>query len=187
MRPHVLVIVIVTIAACALIAGCPSATEGSAKPAAAPSASARAPSPVGAASASGSPSVATPPSSSAVASASVVASSAPVKGPVCEAILAAPEGADPLCNEHVFANGAEIHWRSFATKETRAALNLRYLERSRGCGLGVVTKPPLFDLRDGERRHLETYEAGEGGYPQCEKKPTSAHRTVIVISEMTRR
>jgi hypothetical protein len=126
-------------------------------------------------------------STSAVPTPSGTGGASQATSSTCEALFAAPEGADPLCDEHVLGNGAEIHWRSFATREPRLELNRRYLERSRGCGLGIVTTPPSFDLRDGDRRHFETYAAGERGYPQCASKPTVAHQTVIVISEITRR
>ncbi len=159
MRPHALVMVIGS-----LVAGCPSANDGSVRAAEAPAAA------------------------SPISSSSVVApsASASADGPACEALFGAPPGADPLCDEHVVANGAEIHWRSFATKEARAAVNQRARERSVGCGFGLVAKPPLFDVADGARRHFETYEASAGGFPRCEQQPTSAHQTVIVISELTR-
>jgi hypothetical protein len=110
------------------------------------------------------------------------AAAAPKPTEGCDQLFEPPAGAELLCDEHVMARAMEIHWRSFAVAEERVAVNQRYRERAASCAVAIVTKPPLFSISQGNRR-LETYEAGAGGHPTCEKAPGPGARTVVVISE----
>jgi hypothetical protein len=100
----------------------------------------------------------------------------------CEGIFAAPANTVALCDEHVLGNGAEIHWRSYASTESRAAVNARYRVASANCPYELTFKPPAFGIASGGRR-LATYEAAEPEYPKCARTPGAAHKTVILVSE----
>jgi hypothetical protein len=102
--------------------------------------------------------------------------------PACDQLFEPPAGAELLCDEHVLARDVEIHWRSYGVAEARAAVTQRYRERAASCNVGIVTKPPLFMLSQGDRR-LETYEAGASGFPTCARPPGPGAKTVVIVSE----
>jgi hypothetical protein len=114
------------------------------------------------------------------------ANSAAATGDDCERLFAEPANADKLCDEHDNAVDSELHWQSYATKESRVDVNRRYHEWASRCHFGFVTKPPIFSVTKGPTR-LSTHEASISGYPTCEKKPSADHQTVIVISTMLKR
>lgn len=124
----------------------------------------------------------------AARSASTPASSAPSHAtgggsdPGCAHLFDLPPGAELICDEHVMANVAEIHWRSYGVAEARASVNQRYHGLASSCGVSFTFKPPLFSLSKGERR-LETFEVSNRSYPTCANNPTAKHQTVVVVSE----
>lgn len=102
----------------------------------------------------------------------------------CAAIFAPPPGAEKLCDEHVRGAREEIHFTSWGTAEDIEAVNVRYRAPASKCGLGVVTKPPLFSLTKGDL-HLSTHDAADSHYPKCSVAPKHEHKTVVVISSKT--
>jgi len=100
----------------------------------------------------------------------------------CARLFEPPAGADLLCDEHVLGGGAEIHWRSYGTTETRGQVDARYQRAADGCGASLVFKPPLFSIEKGALR-FETFEVESTVYPRCTKAPDPAHRAVVILSE----
>jgi hypothetical protein len=100
--------------------------------------------------------------------------------------LLAPSGATLLCDEHVLATNAEVHWQSFATSESRADVNRRYQTLAARCHVGFVTKPPIFSIEQGPT-HLSTHDVSPVDYPTCGVSASPSHRTVIMISTMLKR
>lgn len=107
-------------------------------------------------------------------------------GDDCERLFGPPPNAEKLCDEHDNAVDSELHWRSYATTESRVDVNRRYHEWAGKCHFGFVTKPPIFSVTKGPSR-LSTHEATPVDYPTCEKKPSANHKTVIVVSTMFKR
>jgi len=120
------------------------------------------------------------PSASPASAAQAAAAGAAVDG-TCQHLFEAPEGAELLCEEHVVANVAEIHWRSYGLTEARALVNQRYHAAAGGCRASLVFKPPLFSVAVGDQR-LETYESSDTSFPRCSRAPRDSHRTVVIIS-----
>ena len=79
------------------------------------------------------------------------------------------------------AEGAEIHWQSYAHTDDRQALWKPYQERVAQCGATAASPPTLEISRDDQR--LELFEASSGGHPKCNVAPSPEHKTVIVISK----
>ncbi len=104
----------------------------------------------------------------------------------CEKLFEPPAGAELLCDQHDLATDAEVHWRSFALREGRAALEKRYRELAGRCGAEVTSRPGELGIGKGPFR-LSIHDAEPKGYPGCEKAPSSEHRTVVLISSMFRR
>jgi hypothetical protein len=99
----------------------------------------------------------------------------------CEGLFDPPEGAVKLCDEHVMADRAEIHWTSWAVTTSRLDTFQTYRARTTECGASATFKPPLLNVSKGDQR-LSIHEAGETGYPACAVKPDAARPTVVVIS-----
>lgn len=104
----------------------------------------------------------------------------------CETLFEPPEGADLLCDQHDLATDAEVHWRSFGSRDERSALEARYRGRAERCGAEVRTEPSGLTLGKGPFR-LSLHDASPKSYPGCEKSPSGEHRTVVLISSMFRR
>src|SRR5258706_6674151 len=51
----------------------------------------------------------------------------------CEHLPGPPPGADKLCDEHVMATDAEIHWQSYASRDSRLDVNRPYPEWASRC------------------------------------------------------
>jgi hypothetical protein len=101
----------------------------------------------------------------------------------CEGVfLSPPKNAVLLCDEHVVANGTEVHWRSYATTEPRAAVNARYRVATATCPYSLTFRGPIFSIAH-ERRRLQTYDAASAEPPSCAKKPDRTDKTVILVSE----
>lgn len=104
-------------------------------------------------------------------------------GDDCDRLFGPPPNAEKLCDEHDNSVDSELHWQSYATTESRVAVNRRYQEWAGKCQFGFVTKPPIFSVTKGPTR-LSTHEAQPVDYPTCSKKPSANHKTVIVVSTM---
>ena len=105
--------------------------------------------------------------------------------PDCDTALAPPPGAELLCDEHVIAKDSEIHWTSYATSEPRSTVDARYAKLVGTCSITGTVQPDL-DLARGQQR-FATYDASAKSYPWCSVSPKPSHRTVIVVSVMTKR
>jgi hypothetical protein len=127
----------------------------------------------------GSSTSASVPTSASAAPATRRAAGRPRAG--CDGLFDPPEGAIPLCNEHVLGDKAEIAWTSWAVTSSRWDAFTPYQKQARGCDAGFVTKPPILSVSKGDQR-LSFHESKETGYPSCETKPDDAHPTVIIIS-----
>jgi hypothetical protein len=121
-----------------------------------------------------------------VPAAAAQVASAPGAADECEHVFSPPAGAKLLCDERVYATGAEINWRSYATRESRVEVNRRYQTLAARCRVGVVSKPPVFSISQG-LTHLSTHEPSGNDYPTCTTRAAPSHRTVIVISTMLKR
>jgi hypothetical protein len=104
----------------------------------------------------------------------------------CEHVFSPPAGAQLLCDERVYATGAEVHWQSYATSESRVVVNRRYQALAARCHVGVAARPPVFSMAQGVMR-LSTHEASAVDYPTCATSASPSHRTVILISTMLKR
>jgi hypothetical protein len=109
------------------------------------------------------------------------AASASAAGNDCEHLPAPPASAEKLCDEHVMATGAEIHWQSYVSRDSRLDVNRPYQEWASRCHAGLVTKPPIFSVTQGQTR-LSTHEPATADFPTCNKSPSPEHKTVIVYS-----
>jgi hypothetical protein len=101
--------------------------------------------------------------------------------PGCEGLFDPPEGGLKLCDEHVMAMNAEIHWTSWAVTTSRLETFRPYRERAGKCGASVTFKPPLLSVGK-ENLRLSVHDANEAGAPSCATKPGAAHASVVVIS-----
>jgi hypothetical protein len=121
---------------------------------------------------------------SAPSPSSAAAPSSAVSTPTCAGLFAPPPGAQPLCDEHVMGNGAEIHWRSFGVAEPRAAVAERLRALLVSCpAASLVQEAPRFAIALGNAR-LETFEASDPSYPTCAMSPRPSTPTVVLVSEM---
>jgi hypothetical protein len=122
------------------------------------------------------------PSTPSTSAAPAPATSASAAAGDCEALFAPPAGAVKLCDEHVAAEGSEIHWQSYAHADDRHGLWTPYHERAGRCGASATFKPPLLSVAK-EGKRLELFDAAGGGFPTCSKAPAATHKTVVIISE----
>ncbi len=103
-------------------------------------------------------------------------------GTPCQALYEPPPGAVKLCDEHVSATTAEIHWTSWAvTTEVQATFE-RYRQLAVACKVAFVNKPPLLSIGAGDQR-LSVHAASDTDFPACATKARAGDRSVIVISQ----
>lgn len=92
-------------------------------------------------------------------------------------------GAKLLCQEHVMAAGAEIHWRTFAVADEVAAVVAFYekalgtkAERDDKGGFRLRATPAASSV-------LTVYAPARADtYPHCGEKPAAGDRAVILVS-----
>jgi hypothetical protein len=99
----------------------------------------------------------------------------------CAGLFDPPEGAVKLCDEHVVANGSDIHWTSWAVTSSRTDAFRPYEQRAATCSASVTTTPPLLTVSK-EAKRLSIHEATETGYPTCANRAPATHPTVVIVS-----
>ena len=99
----------------------------------------------------------------------------------CAGLFEPPAGGTKLCDEHVAAEGEEIHWTSWAVTASRMDAFKPYGDRGAACGASVVTKPPILAVSKGEMR-VSVHDKGETGYPTCASTPGPGDQSVVLIS-----
>jgi hypothetical protein len=97
--------------------------------------------------------------------------------------FAAYPGARELCNEVVLGQSekgrAEIHWRSFASRDAPAGVVAFYAKRE---GKNAQRSSDSIEVRRGADQILSVYSASKTGVPSCASKPNSEEKTIIMVS-----
>lgn len=93
-------------------------------------------------------------------------------------------GTRELCTESVLStNGAEILWRSFATKADLNRVAVFYSKRD---SAPQEKRNGSIELRHGDDFILSIH-AASADYPKCNQKARAGEKTVIVVSQRTSR
>jgi len=86
-----------------------------------------------------------------------------------------------LCSQTVRGQGGEeIFWHSYAAKDPPSAVGDFYAKSN----ASAERKGDTLTLKRGE--FVLSVHPAASGYPQCDRKPSAADRTVIVVSRISR-
>jgi hypothetical protein len=92
-------------------------------------------------------------------------------------------GTRELCQQRVYGESqgrrVEIHWRSFATRDSPTDVIAFYARRE---GRKAERSGDTLEVHHGADHNLSVYPASKTDIPSCDSRPNSEERTVILVS-----